>query len=58
MRKTCEEAMVPVITGDTKVVERGAVEKIVVNTSAKNGCAGEEYEGSEKIPGIGWKLVS
>ena len=50
MRKTCEEAMVPVITGDTKVVERGAVEKIVVNTSAKNGCAGEEYEGSEKIP--------
>jgi len=30
MRKTCEEAMVPVITGDTKVVERGAVEKIVV----------------------------
>jgi len=34
MRKTCEEAMVPVITGDTKVVERGAVEKIVVNTSA------------------------
>jgi hydrogenase expression/formation protein HypE len=34
MRKTCEEAEVPVVTGDTKVVERGAVEKIVVNTSA------------------------
>ncbi len=34
MRKTCEEAEVPVVTGDTKVVENGAVEKIVVNTSA------------------------
>ncbi len=34
MRKTCEEAEVIVVTGDTKVVERGAVEKIVVNTSA------------------------
>jgi len=34
MRTTCEEAAVPIITGDTKVVERGAVEKIVVNTSA------------------------
>jgi len=34
MRKTCEEAEVAVVTGDTKVVERGAVEKIVVNTSA------------------------
>ncbi len=34
MRKTCEEAEVAVVTGDTKVVERGAVEKLVVNTSA------------------------
>ncbi len=34
MKRTCEEAEVPVVTGDTKVVERGAVEKIVVNTSA------------------------
>ncbi|HUV80643.1 MAG TPA: hydrogenase expression/formation protein HypE [Candidatus Bathyarchaeia archaeon] len=34
MRKTCEEAEVAIVTGDTKVVERGAVEKIVVNTSA------------------------
>jgi hydrogenase expression/formation protein HypE len=34
MRKTCEEAEVPVVTGDTKVVEHGAVENIVVNTSA------------------------
>jgi hydrogenase expression/formation protein HypE len=34
MRQTCDEAEVTVVTGDTKVVERGAVEKIIVNTSA------------------------
>jgi hydrogenase expression/formation protein HypE len=34
MRRTCEEAGVAVVTGDTKVVERGAVEKMIVNTSA------------------------
>lgn len=34
MRRTCEEAGVAVVTGDTKVLERGAVEKMVVNTSA------------------------
>lgn len=34
MKVTCEEAEVPIITGDTKVVERGAVEKLIVNTSA------------------------
>jgi hydrogenase expression/formation protein HypE len=34
MKRTCEEAEVVVVTGDTKVVERGAVEKMVVNTSA------------------------
>jgi hydrogenase expression/formation protein HypE len=34
MKKTCEEAEVSIVTGDTKVVEKGAVEKIVVNTSA------------------------
>ena len=44
MRKTCEEAEVPVVTGDTKVVERGAVEKIVVNTSAM----GKRTEALEK----------
>jgi hydrogenase expression/formation protein HypE len=34
MKRTCEEAEVSIVTGDTKVVEKGAVEKIVVNTSA------------------------
>ena len=30
---TCETAEVPVITGDTKVVENGAIDKMVINTS-------------------------
>lgn len=34
MRRTCDEAGVAVVTGDTKVVERGAVDKMIVNTSA------------------------
>jgi hydrogenase expression/formation protein HypE len=34
MRKTCEEAEVPVITGDTKVMEHGTIEKMIVNTSS------------------------
>ena len=33
MRKTCDEAGVPIVTGDTKVMERGALEKIVINSS-------------------------
>jgi hydrogenase expression/formation protein HypE len=31
---TCKEAGVPIITGDTKVVEKGSLDKIVVTTSA------------------------
>jgi len=33
MNETCKEAGVPVITGDTKVVERGALDKFIVNSS-------------------------
>jgi hydrogenase expression/formation protein HypE len=33
MARTCEKAGVPIVTGDTKVVERGAVQKIIINTS-------------------------
>lgn len=33
MTDTCEEAGVGVLTGDTKVVERGALDKIIINTS-------------------------
>lgn len=33
MRSTCKEAGVYVITGDTKVVEKGALDKIIINTS-------------------------
>jgi hydrogenase expression/formation protein HypE len=33
MGETCREASVSVITGDTKVVEKGSLEKCVINTS-------------------------
>ncbi|KON26401.1 hydrogenase expression protein [miscellaneous Crenarchaeota group archaeon SMTZ1-55] len=33
MRATCREAGVHVITGDTKVVERGAIDQVMINTS-------------------------
>jgi hydrogenase expression/formation protein HypE len=33
MKNTCEEAEVYIITGDTKVMEKNALEKFVVNTS-------------------------
>jgi hydrogenase expression/formation protein HypE len=33
MRKASDEAAVPVITGDTKVMERGALDKFVINSS-------------------------
>jgi hydrogenase expression/formation protein HypE len=33
MQETCEEAEVYVLTGDTKVMEKGALDKFVINTS-------------------------
>jgi len=33
MRKTCEEADVMLVTGDTKVLEKGGVDQIIINTS-------------------------
>jgi hydrogenase expression/formation protein HypE len=33
MQETCEEAGVYVLTGDTKVMEKGALDKFVINTS-------------------------
>lgn len=33
MMRTSRTANVPIVTGDTKVVERGALEKIIINTS-------------------------
>lgn len=33
MSKTCREAGVHIITGDTKVMERGSIENLIVNTS-------------------------
>ena len=34
MQKTCAEADVPIITGDTKVMESGAIDGMVITTSA------------------------
>jgi hydrogenase expression/formation protein HypE len=34
MHHSCEYAEVPIITGDTKVVEKGALDKMIINTSA------------------------
>jgi len=44
MKATCEEAEVYIITGDTKVMEKGALEKLVVNTSG----IGKRSEALEK----------
>jgi len=33
MSKTAKEAQVPIITGDTKVVEKGAIQEFMINTS-------------------------
>jgi len=33
MEKTCHEAGVPIITGDTKVMEKNDIDKIVINTA-------------------------
>lgn len=33
VNKECEKIGIPIVTGDTKVVERGAIDKIVINTS-------------------------
>lgn len=33
MAATCRKAGVPIVTGDTKVVERGAVQKMIINTA-------------------------
>ncbi len=33
MRRTCEDVGVPIVTGDTKVVERGSLDRIFVNTA-------------------------
>ena len=44
MGATADKAGVPIITGDTKVVERGAIQQFMVNTSGigKRGKALEQ----------------
>ncbi|KYH42552.1 MAG: hydrogenase expression/formation protein HypE [Candidatus Bathyarchaeota archaeon B26-1] len=43
IKETCEEARVHVVTGDTKVVERGSLEGCIINTSGI-GVRSEELE--------------
>jgi hydrogenase expression/formation protein HypE len=45
MNETCKQAGVPVITGDTKVVERGALDKFIVNSSGV-GCRSPLLDGN------------
>ncbi|QGU96603.1 hydrogenase expression/formation protein HypE [Clostridium bovifaecis] len=52
MGKTCEEAGVKIVTGDTKVVERGKVDSIFINTSGIgiiNGYTAKKIEEGDKI---------
>jgi hydrogenase expression/formation protein HypE len=48
VKKTCEEAGVHVVTGDTKVMERGSLDKIVINTSGI-GVSSPELENNLKV---------
>jgi hydrogenase expression/formation protein HypE len=46
--RTCMESGVPVITGDTKVVEKGAIEQLMITTSAV-GLMGSALKKNNKI---------
>ncbi len=50
MGETCKEAGVPVITGDTKVVEKGSLDKCIINTSGI-GVQSEEMRHNLEIVG-------
>ncbi|MCA9459408.1 MAG: hydrogenase expression/formation protein HypE [Nanoarchaeota archaeon] len=47
------ETKIPIVTGDTKVMEKGALDKIIINTSgigiAKNNIINQELEKGDKI---------
>lgn len=53
--KLSKRYRIPVVTGDTKVMERGKIDKIVVNTSGV-GIAGKEEELTRKVS-IGDKVI-
>jgi hydrogenase expression/formation protein HypE len=49
MKRASEEAGVPIVTGDTKVVERGACDRIIVNTSGIGRLAAPLPEGRSAL---------
>jgi len=52
VRKTAEEAGVNIITGDTKVVNRGSADKLFINTSGIGVVPpGVDISGSQAKPG-------
>ena len=54
MRRAAEEAGVPIVTGDTKVVERGSCDKIFINTSGVGVIPdGVVIDGAAARPGDG-----
>ncbi|MCD6384830.1 hydrogenase expression/formation protein HypE [Candidatus Sumerlaeota bacterium] len=50
MKKSADEAGVSVVTGDTKVVERGAAHRLFINTSGI-GILYENFPGGDIVPG-------
>jgi hydrogenase expression/formation protein HypE len=52
MKRASDEAGVPVVTGDTKVVERGSCDKIFINTSGIGIVPdGVHIDGAKALPG-------
>jgi len=56
MRKTAQAARVPIVTGDTKVVEKGSADKIYINTSGIGLVTKGMDLGKEKIK-VGDKII-
>jgi len=56
MKKTAEKARVQIVTGDTKVVEKGSADKIFINTSGIGTISKGMALGKEKIK-VGDKII-
>lgn len=56
MKKTAQKAKVQIVTGDTKVVEKGSADKIFINTSGIGMISKEIDLGKEKVE-VGDKII-
>ena len=56
MKKTAQQAKVQIVTGDTKVVEKGSADKIFINTSGIGIISRGMHLGKEKIE-VGDKII-